>query len=143
MKPRREPEVSVAPAGRPADVTTAAPGFAVATALAGVRMIPCVRARNRQLFPPGPTMQDRSLRCSRRKFLSTAAAITLGGGLAAADTPKQSDAPDGLRARPPRPQREGRKPIAVVCTVYRPLSHAYHIAGRFLHGYVRGGQLHV
>jgi hypothetical protein len=27
--------------------------------------------------------------------------------------------------------------------VYRPLSHAYHIAGRFLYGYARGGQLHV
>ena len=27
--------------------------------------------------------------------------------------------------------------------MYRPLSHSYHIAGRFLYGYPRGGQLHV
>src|SRR5262249_50415874 len=39
--------------------------------------------------------------------------------------------------------RAGRKPLAVVTTVYRPLSHAYHIAGRFLHGYRRGGKVHV
>src|SRR5262249_50101193 len=38
---------------------------------------------------------------------------------------------------------DGRKPIAVICTVYRPLSHAYHIAGRFIHGYTRDGRLHV
>jgi hypothetical protein len=93
--------------------------FAVATSLLGVRMISGIRARTRLDVLLGPTMQDRSLRCSRRKFLSTAAAITLSGGLAAADTPKQPDAPNGLRARPPKPQRDGRKPIAVVCTVYR------------------------
>jgi hypothetical protein len=27
--------------------------------------------------------------------------------------------------------------------VYRPLSHAYHIAGRFLNGYAKNGKLHV
>ena len=58
-----------------------------------------------------------------------------------------ADGPDG-RCPPSTPGRgtpsiKGRKPIAVVRTVYRPLSHAYHIAGRFLHGYARDGKLHV
>src|SRR5437588_5827977 len=53
-------------------------------------------------------MRDRPLRCSRRKFLASAAG-----------------------------------PLAVVCTVYRPLSHAYHIAGRFITGFARGSEFHV
>src|SRR5262249_26118025 len=48
-----------------------------------------------------------------------------------------------FRARPPKPSKDGRKPIAAVCTVYRPLAHAYHIAGRFIHGYARDGAFHV
>src|SRR5712692_6313310 len=83
-------------------------------------------------------MQDRYLRCSRRKFLASAAALTLAGGVSSG-----ADAPAASRSRPGRPSTDGRKPIAVVATVYRPLSHAYHIAGRFLHGYTRGDQLHV
>jgi hypothetical protein len=84
-------------------------------------------------------MEDRRLRCSRRKFLASAAALTLTGGLSHADDPPASV----FRARPPRPATDGRKPIAVVGTVYRPMSHAYHIAGRFIHGYPRDGRLHV
>ncbi len=82
-------------------------------------------------------MQDRQLRCSRRKFLASAAALTLAGGVAPAEGPALS------RTRPGPIGPEGRKPIAVICTVYRPLSHAYHIAGRFILGYARGGELHV
>src|SRR5262245_21258680 len=84
-------------------------------------------------------MHDRHLRCSRRKFLASAAALTLAGGARAPgpDTPALSP------PRPPALAADGRKPLAVVTTVYRPLSHAYHIAGRFLHGYPRGGKLHV
>src|SRR5262249_29426407 len=52
-------------------------------------------------------------------------------------------APQSFRARPPRPGREGRRPIATICTVYRPLAHAQHIAGRFVHGYTRDGRFHV
>jgi hypothetical protein len=52
-------------------------------------------------------------------------------------------ADSGSRARQPLPATEGRKPLAVLTTVWRPLSHAYHIAGRFVHGYQRAGQLHV
>jgi hypothetical protein len=87
-------------------------------------------------------MLDRSLRCSRRKFLASAAAAALAGGV-----PHAADAADdrsaSLHTRPPKPEKNGRKPIAVVTTVYRPLAHAAHIAGRFLHGYARDGRLHV
>lgn len=77
-------------------------------------------------------MQDRAQRISRRKFLaSTAAALTLAG----------SARPQPALADPATMQ--GRKPIAVLTTVYRPLSHSYHIAGRFLHGYQLAGKHHV
>jgi hypothetical protein len=88
-------------------------------------------------------MQDRHLRCSRRKFLASAAgALTLTGAVTAA-APGREGAPPLSRTRPAKLSPAGRKPLAVVCTVYRPLSHAYHIAGRFVHGYAKGGELHV
>jgi hypothetical protein len=86
-------------------------------------------------------MQDRQQRCSRRKFLASAAALTLAGGVSASAEP-QGELPLS-RTQPARPSNKGRKPLAVLSTVYRPLSHAYHIAGRFLYGYARAGQLHV
>jgi hypothetical protein len=86
-------------------------------------------------------MQDRHLRCSRRKFLASAAAMTLAGGVEGRAAGR--DASAGIRTRPPKPSKDSRKPLAIVATVYRPLSHAYHIGGRFLHGYVRDGQLHT
>src|SRR5579871_1286488 len=86
-------------------------------------------------------MQDRHLRCSRRKFLAQAAALTMVGGLPQSGSAKQSSS--SFRARPPKPSRDGRKPIAAICTVYRPMSHAYHIVGRFIHGYARDGAFHV
>ncbi len=88
-------------------------------------------------------MQDRNLRCSRRKFFAQAAALTLAGGLHGQGAARDATPPGALFTRPGRPTTAGRKPIAVVATVYRPLSHAYHIAGRFLHGYPRDGQLHL
>jgi hypothetical protein len=87
-------------------------------------------------------MQDRSLRCSRRKFLAQAAGLTLAAGLpgpAGADAPP----PAGFRAQPPKPAHDSRTPIAVVGTVYRALSHTYHIAGRFIQGYAHDGAFHV
>ena len=84
-------------------------------------------------------MLDRQLRCSRRKFLASAAALTLAGGIASADGP---NAPPANRGFAP-PSVQGRKPIAVVTTVYRPLSHSYHIGGRFLYGYTLAGKPHV
>jgi hypothetical protein len=83
-------------------------------------------------------MQDRNLRCSRRKFLASAAALTLAGGVAG-----ESGRASLSRTRPGLPPVEGRKPIAVIATVYRALSDAYHLVGRFLHGYPRDGQLHL
>src|SRR5262249_11437795 len=100
---------------------------------------PC---RRRGLNGRRPTfMQDRAVRCSRRKFLASAAALTLAGGVPASAEGRED--PAAFRSRPPRPTSEGRKPIAVIATVYRPLSHAYHIAGRFLHGYTLQGQYHL
>jgi hypothetical protein len=87
-------------------------------------------------------MEDRQQRCSRRKFLASAAALTLAGSVTGQSAEPQGDLPLS-RTRPVKPSNKGRKPLAVLTTVYRPLSHAYHIAGRFLHGYARGGQLHV
>jgi hypothetical protein len=89
-------------------------------------------------------MLDRQQRCSRRKFLASAAALTLAGGVHSTSVrADDAKATTSFRARPPKLSRDGRKPIAVVCTVYRPLSHAYHIAGRMIYGYQRDGQLHV
>jgi hypothetical protein len=88
-------------------------------------------------------MEDRRRRCSRRKFLAQAAAVTFAGGLprqaAGSDIPQEAH----FRSRPPRLKTDGRKPVAVVCTVYRPLSHAYHIAGRLILGYPLDGHFHV
>jgi hypothetical protein len=88
-------------------------------------------------------MQDRRLRCSRRKFLAQAAALTLAGGLPSASAAKETESTAGFRARPPVPSKDGRKPLATICTVYRPMSHAYHIVGRFITGYPRDGRFHI
>src|SRR5262249_41813062 len=86
-------------------------------------------------------MLDRERRCSRRKFLAQAAAVTLAGGVRA--TAKEAATAAGFRTHPPRPGKDGRKPIAAIGTVYRSMSHAYHIAGRFIHGYARGDAFHI
>ncbi len=65
---------------------------------------------------------------SRRQFLALAA-----GTCIAADLPHSQPA-----ARPTK----ASKKIALVTTAYHYLSHAYHIGGRFLDGYLRDGQLH-
>lgn len=86
-------------------------------------------------------MTDRDLRLSRRKFLAASAAAGLALG---ADTPDDGvEAPPLSRTRPAKLSRKNRKPLACITTVYRPLSHAYHIAGRFVHGYALNGKLHV
>jgi hypothetical protein len=77
-------------------------------------------------------MLPRDLRFSRRNFLASAAALTLGSGLAKAE-----------KSNSAAPSRSGRAPLAVLGTVYRPLSYLYHLAGRFLHGYPRDGGHHL
>jgi hypothetical protein len=89
-------------------------------------------------------MIDRQQRCSRRKFLASAAALTFTGAAVAGEAANQPPGELPLsHTRPQKPSSRGRKPLAVITTVYRPLSHAYHIAGRFIHGSRRGGKLHV
>lgn len=87
-------------------------------------------------------MIDRQQRLSRRKFLAGAAGLTLSAASQVGGSPPASST-GGMLARPPRLETTGRKPLAVVTTVCRPLSHSYHIAGRFLFGYVRQGKFHV
>jgi hypothetical protein len=76
---------------------------------------------------------------SRRTFLQASAA-----GIAAASAPTDASQQrtDHPRSEPPpRPDRPRRR-LAVVTTAYHYLSHAYHICGRFLYGYLRHGQMH-
>ena len=74
---------------------------------------------------------------SRRGFLSASAGATVGGLIGtsarADDLPRVQPAP---RKTPPT------KKLAVVTTAYYYLSHAYHICGRFLDGYLRDGKSH-
>jgi hypothetical protein len=86
---------------------------------------------------------QRAIRLSRRKFLAQAAALTISGGVPASTAAKEPDPAATFRTRPAKLGIDGRKPIAMVGTVYRPMSHLYHIAGRFIHGYARDGRFHV
>jgi hypothetical protein len=72
----------------------------------------------------------------RRSFLT---ASTLFVGASAISGPAAADAP---RARLPRRSKPAEKKIALVATTYHYLSHAYHIAGRFLDGYSKGEEHH-
>jgi hypothetical protein len=62
-----------------------------------------------------------------------AAGLSLSAAGRAADRPRSQP--------PPRPDRPPKK-LAVVTTAYHYLSHAYHVCGRFLHGYLRDGRMH-
>ncbi len=71
-------------------------------------------------------------RFDRRSFLAASALAPLA--LAGAnDTP---------RTKPPKRAKPAPKKVAVVASVYWYLSHAYHIAGRFLDGYMKGDEHH-
>ncbi len=87
-------------------------------------------------------MLDREARLSRRKFMASAAGLGVAAAAGQAE-PDATDAPPLSRTRPAKVSIKGRKPLAVITTVYRPLSHSYHIAGRFIHGYALGNRLHV
>jgi hypothetical protein len=86
-------------------------------------------------------MQDRYLRCSRRKFLASAAALTLSGGVA--DSLNGEEPSPASPSRPGKLSTKGRKPLAIITTVFRPLSHAYHIGNHFIYGYFLRGEHHV
>jgi hypothetical protein len=74
---------------------------------------------------------------SRRDFLATAAAASTGG--LAAPLARSADT---RRTKPPKRTRPAHKKIALVTTAYHYLSHAYHVAGRFLDGYLKGDDYH-
>ncbi len=69
---------------------------------------------------------------SRRRFLAVGAGLLLAPRLVA-DLPRSQP--------PPRPDKPSKK-LAVVTTAYYYLSHAYHVCGRFLYGYLRDGKMH-
>ena len=69
---------------------------------------------------------------TRRNFLGASSAALLGGTLLAADDPATKS--------PTAPTRRPR--VAAINSIYRLRSHAYHIAGRFIHGYTRNGFHH-
>src|SRR5262245_9470561 len=95
------------------------------------------RPRDRNSFLPGSTGGAMPATFSRRDFLHTAAGlmagVSLGGSSMAADRPRSQP--------PPRPRPPSKK-LAVVTTAYYYLSHAYHIGGRFLNGYLRPDGYH-
>ncbi len=70
---------------------------------------------------------------NRRHVLRAAAGLVFAGALPAAEHPRSQPAP-----RTDKPSRK----LAVVTTAYHYLSHAYHVCGRFLYGYLRDGKMH-
>lgn len=72
---------------------------------------------------------------SRRSFFHAAAAGIASSGMAWGATPNQVGSPeDSTLKLKPR--------VVAINSVYRLRSHAYHIAGRFVHGYTRNGFHH-
>lgn len=82
-------------------------------------------------------MTDRNLQqrpsLSRRRFLATTAAAAMSSPLSSVFVALAKDQPSSDR---PLPR------VAAVNSIYRYKSHAYHIAGRFIHGYTREGFHH-
>ena len=70
---------------------------------------------------------------NRREFIATTATLAATPWTFAADT---------LRSTPPARTKPPTKTIAVVASTYYYLSHAYHICGRFLNGYMKGKEYH-
>ncbi|MBS0210101.1 MAG: hypothetical protein JSS27_14225 [Planctomycetes bacterium] len=74
---------------------------------------------------------------NRRRFIQAS-----GASIAASHWANPMAMAQGPRSQPPPRSKPATKKIAVVATTYYYLSHAYHICGRFLHGYLRDGQMH-
>ena len=82
------------------------------------------------LFFQEMIMPGRNLTLDRRGFMGTAAGTLWGSLLLAGD----DQAPKAPPLKKPR--------VAAINSIYRLRSHAYHIAGRFIHGYNRNGFHH-
>jgi hypothetical protein len=76
---------------------------------------------------------------SRRAFLAASAAGVASTTSAAGESPAPRPGP---RSQPPSRPNQPRRRLAVVTTTYYYLSHAYHICGRYLYGYLRNGRYH-
>ncbi|MBP3954620.1 hypothetical protein J8F10_04890 [Gemmata sp. G18] len=73
----------------------------------------------------------------RRSFLAASAFAASGNWC-----PSLVLGADSLRTKPPKRAQPAAKKVAVVCSIYNYLSHAYHIAGRYLDGYMKGDEHH-
>jgi hypothetical protein len=81
------------------------------------------------------------MKMSRRDFLGAAGVVAAGRG-SERSLVEDELASDFPRSQPPPRIVAPRKKLAVITTAYYYLSHAYHICGRFLNGYLRGGRYH-
>lgn len=70
---------------------------------------------------------------NRRHFLAATAALAV---------PSPARPADRLLTTPPKRTAPARRKLALLTTTYHYLSHAYHIAGRFLNGYLRDDGYH-
>ncbi|MFM8274864.1 MAG: hypothetical protein ACKODX_21380 [Gemmata sp.] len=78
------------------------------------------------------------LQLDRRAFLASSGALVSG-----AFQPALAVGQEGPRTRPPKRAKPAERRLAVVCSTYHYLSHAYHIAGRYLDGYMKGDAHHL
>ncbi len=76
---------------------------------------------------------------NRRDFVKSAG-LAFGGSLGFSSLPLAGA--QGPRSQPVRSNDKNRKKVAAVVTVYRRRSHAYHIVGRFLHGFMQDSKHH-
>jgi hypothetical protein len=71
---------------------------------------------------------------NRREFLSTGATLAIA--------PQYLRADERQLSSPPKRPRPAKRKLAVLTSTYHYLSHSYHIAGRFLNGYLRADGYH-
>ncbi|HEY1188195.1 MAG TPA: hypothetical protein VGE74_11090 [Gemmata sp.] len=74
---------------------------------------------------------------NRRAFLASSGALLAGGTYAGT-----TSAADSFRTKPPKRAKPAPKKLAVLTSTYHYLSHSYHIAGRYLDGYMKGAEHH-
>ncbi|WP_199756731.1 hypothetical protein [Tautonia sociabilis] len=74
---------------------------------------------------------------TRRGFFNAAGLSMILPGAAVADRPSPAAIPHALGGPAPEPgPRPGRPKVAALASTYYYLSHAYHIVGRFLDGFI-------